>query len=131
MQEGFQSDAERFQSDFSHRFLVRKREQEGVIALERSALAARGFFLKDLLCFQGRDASDQHIEDVVLKMLQGEGRGGNNSCSQARASPSFRSLFKWPCWSVWSQGRPFQLCLQGAGDLTYIPALSGPLTSVQ
>lgn len=31
--------------------LVRKREQEGVIALERSALAARGFFLKDLLCF--------------------------------------------------------------------------------
>lgn len=76
--------------------LVRKREEEGVIALQRSALAARGFFLNDLLCFQGRDASDQHIEDVVLKMLQGEGRGGNNSSSQARASPSFRSLFKWP-----------------------------------
>lgn len=32
-----------------------------------------GFFLKGLLCLQGRDASDQHIVDVVLKMLQGEG----------------------------------------------------------
>lgn len=52
---------------------VRKWEQEGVIAPEQSDLAAGGFFLKDLLCFQGRDASDQHIEDVVLKMLQGEG----------------------------------------------------------
>lgn len=52
---------------------VRKWEQEGVIAPEQSDLAARGFFQKDLLCFQGRDASDQHIEDVVLKMLQGEG----------------------------------------------------------
>lgn len=24
------------------------------------------------LCCQGRDASDQHIEDVVLKMMQGQ-----------------------------------------------------------
>lgn len=40
-----------------------------------AALIARSFFLKGLLCFQGRDASDQHIVDVVLKMLQGEGRG--------------------------------------------------------
>ena len=52
---------------------VRKCEKEGVIAPEQSDLSARGLFLKDLLCFQGRDASDQHIEDVVLKMLQGEG----------------------------------------------------------
>lgn len=53
----------------------RKWKQKGSQGTGAAALAARSFFLKVLLCFQGRDASDQHIVDVVLKMLQGEVRG--------------------------------------------------------
>lgn len=34
---------------------------------------ARGFFLEGLVCLQGRDASDQHIVTVMMKMMQGEG----------------------------------------------------------
>lgn len=37
-------------------------------------LGSQSFFLNCILCSQGRDASDQHIVDVVLKMIQGEGR---------------------------------------------------------
>lgn len=50
------------------------REQEGSQGRGAAAPAARSSLLRGL-CFQGRDASDQHIVDVVLKMLQGEGRG--------------------------------------------------------
>lgn len=58
-----------------------------------AALAARGFFLKGFLCSQGRDASDQHIVDVVLKMLQGEGRGRRRPAqSRSGQHPRFRSL---------------------------------------
>ena len=92
---------------------VRKWEQEGVIAPEQSDLAARGFFLKDLLCFQGRDASDQHIEDVVLKMLQGEG---------APTPPPHLHVALW---------ESHELCLQGVGDLTYVLTHSGPLMSAE
>lgn len=35
---------------------------------------SQSFFLNCVLCSQGRAASDQHIVDVVLKMIQGEGR---------------------------------------------------------
>lgn len=35
---------------------------------------SQSFFLNCILCSQGRAASDQHIVDVVLKMIQGEGR---------------------------------------------------------
>lgn len=37
-------------------------------------LGSQSSFLNCLLCSQGRAASDQHIVDVVLKMIQGEGR---------------------------------------------------------
>jgi hypothetical protein len=46
---------------------------------------ARGFFLRGFLCFQGRDPSDQHIVDVVLKMMQGEGRAATPPHSHCRA----------------------------------------------
>lgn len=62
----------------------RKWEQEGSQGPGAAAQAARSFFLKGLLCLQGRDASDQHIVDVVLKMLQGEG-GAASPSSQARS----------------------------------------------
>lgn len=99
-QEGFWSDAKNIYGE---------KVGEGGITGHRSSSP---FFLKGPLCFQGRDASDQHIVDVVLKMLQGEGRGSNPS-SQSRSghhSP-FRNLSKWPFPSVWSPGRSFQLCL--------------------
>lgn len=35
---------------------------------------ARGFFLEGLVRLQGRDASDQHIVTVMMKMMQGESR---------------------------------------------------------
>lgn len=37
-------------------------------------LGSQSFFLNCILCSQGRAASDQHIVDVVLKMIQGEER---------------------------------------------------------
>lgn len=37
-------------------------------------LGSQSFFLNCIFCSQGRAASDQHIVDVVLKMIQGEGR---------------------------------------------------------
>lgn len=68
-------------------FPVNKWTMEGSQGTGAAALAARGFFLKGRLCFQGRDASDQHIVDVVLKMLQGEGEGHQpNLTVQVRAS---------------------------------------------
>lgn len=69
----------------------RKWEQEGSQGPGAAALAARSFLLKGLLCLQGRDASDQHIVDVVLKMLQGEGGGAASPSSQARSGHHARS----------------------------------------
>lgn len=93
-------------------FSVNKWTMEGSQGTGAAALAARGFFLKGRLCFQGRDASDQHIVDVVLKMLQGEGRGTNpTSPSRLGHHSPFRSLSKRPFPSVWSPGCSFRLCL--------------------
>lgn len=82
---------------------------------ERWALAARGFSLNGL-CFQGRDATDQHIVDVALKMLQGEGSNPSSQSVRAHRRPltPSRSLHVFTCLKIWSPGGSFQPSLRRA-----------------
>lgn len=77
-------------------------------------LGSQSFFLNCILCSQGRAASDQHIVDVVLKMIQGEER---------TAVPPHSPL-QYPV----SLHQPFHVSLlEGLEYLVCIPALP-PLT---
>lgn len=51
-------------------------------------------------CPQGRDAGDQHIIDVVLKMMQGEGVTSTHCTSTQRVGPH------WPCCPIPSHTGP-------------------------
>lgn len=78
----------------------------------------RGFFLEGLVRPQGRDASDQHIVTVMLKMMQGErARQPLLFPIQVRAVPPFSSFSEWPCPRGCRPGDSFQLCFGEAGIL--------------
>lgn len=116
----------------------RKWEQEGSQGTGAAALAARSFFLKGLLCFQGRDASDQHIVDVVLKMLQGEGRGqqapphrlgqGITPLQQSFQVPFLQCLESWvliPALPLRAWGLSIHPCPLWPSDLSKRPEEGG------
>lgn len=77
---------------------------------------ARGFFPKGL-CFQGPDASDRHIVDVVMKMVQGEGRGQQLLLPRHPGPRPFRSLPQGALPGRLESWVLIQLYLQGAGAL--------------
>lgn len=69
----------------------------------------RSFFTNRILCTQGRVASDQHIVDVVLKMIQGKGQAATLTHSPLQYLPGHPSLAS--------------TCMEGLESLVCIPAL--------
>lgn len=72
--------------------LERNWEQGGVSGRRSSSAGGQGLLPERPSLLQGRDASDQHIVDVVLKMLQGEGRSRQPLAVPGRTSGPAGSL---------------------------------------